>query len=107
MKKKKLIIVLFLFWQNWYNEIGKWLKGKLNSCPIDGGTREEIKAKLNNFMGNKEESWLKRRAGVEEEPMFQVLIISYETFRLYADILQSKPVGLVLCDEVRKTIKRN
>jgi len=32
-----------------------------------------------------------------------VLIISYETFRLYSDILQSKPIGLVLCDEVELT----
>ena len=31
-----------------------------------------------------------------------VLIISYETFRLHASVLQSGPVGLVICDEVKK-----
>ena len=29
-----------------------------------------------------------------------VIIISYETFRLYADILHEREIGLVICDEV-------
>lgn len=29
-----------------------------------------------------------------------ILIISYETFRLHAEVLQKKSVGLVICDEV-------
>ncbi|KNC73227.1 hypothetical protein SARC_14213 [Sphaeroforma arctica JP610] len=28
-----------------------------------------------------------------------MLVISYETFRLYADILCKKEVGMVICDE--------
>ena len=50
------------------------------------------------------QSWLRRRApGADDDGdrTPKVLIISYETFRLYADVLQSKPIGLVLCDEVR------
>jgi len=53
------------------------------------------------------QSWLKRRSAAEaeadEDRAPKVLIISYETFRLYSDILQSKPIGLVLCDEVELT----
>lgn len=30
-----------------------------------------------------------------------ILVISYETFRLYSTILCKRPVGLVICDEVR------
>ena len=30
-----------------------------------------------------------------------VIIISYETFRLYTDILHRSEIGLVICDEVR------
>lgn len=30
-----------------------------------------------------------------------ILIISYETFRLHAEVLQKGSVGLVICDEVR------
>lgn len=29
-----------------------------------------------------------------------VIIISYETFRLYTDILHRSEIGLVICDEV-------
>ena len=29
-----------------------------------------------------------------------ILIISYETFRLHAEVLHRSPVGLVICDEV-------
>lgn len=32
---------------------------------------------------------------------YPVLIISYETFRLHASVLQSGAVGLVICDEVK------
>ena len=34
-----------------------------------------------------------------------ILIISYETFRLHATVLHSKPVGLVLCDEASVVFK--
>jgi hypothetical protein len=61
------------------------------------------------------QSWLRQRSGLgkqgggggeddDADSTPKVLIISYETFRLYADILQSKPIGLVLCDEVRRTL---
>jgi len=65
-----------------------------------------------NFIGvEQHQSWLKRRSAAEaeadEDRAPKVLIISYETFRLYADILQSKPIGLVLCDEVELTATRD
>lgn len=75
--------------QNWYNEINKWLKGKLNALAIDSGTKTEIDSKLKGFM-----STFGRR------PVNPVLIISYETFRLHAHVLHQGEVGLVLCDEV-------
>lgn len=34
-----------------------------------------------------------------------VLTISYETFRLYTNILRKKPIGLVICDEVCNWLK--
>ena len=30
-----------------------------------------------------------------------ILIISYETFRLHAEVLHRSPVGIVICDEVK------
>ena len=37
---------------------------------------------------------------------FPVLIISYETFRLHANVLHKGEVGMVICDEVRIAIRR-
>lgn len=82
--------------QNWYNEINKWLKGKLNALAIDSGTKTEIDSKLKGFM-----STFGRR------PVNPVLIISYETFRLHAHVLHQGEVGLVLCDEVSGRHGRN
>jgi len=75
--------------KNWDKEISKWLHGRVNSLPIDSGKREEIINSLKQFM-----SQIGTRIGTP------VIIISYETFRLYADILHEREIGLVICDEV-------
>ncbi|KAG0696860.1 DNA repair and recombination protein RAD54-like [Chionoecetes opilio] len=86
--EKAVIVAPSSLVRNWYNEIDKWLKGKLNSLAIDSGTKTEIDSKLKGFM-----STFGRR------PVNPVLIISYETFRLHAHVLHQGEVGLVLCDE--------
>jgi DNA repair and recombination protein RAD54 and RAD54-like protein len=75
--------------KNWDKEITKWLNGRANSLPIDSGKRDEIIKQLHQFMNQ-----FGPRVGTP------VIIISYETFRLYVDILQEKEIGLVICDEV-------
>lgn len=62
---------------------------RTSALPIDGGGRNEIINKLNGFT--------QKRYGRIAQP---ILVISYETFRSYADILQKGDIGLVLCDEV-------
>lgn len=52
---------------------------------IDGGA--DVKKKITQFMQG------------QGRMAIPVLIISYETFRMQADILQSSEIGLVLCDE--------
>lgn len=79
-----------LMFQNWQNEINKWLKGQLNSLAIDSGGKAEIDRNLEGFMMTH-----------GRRPVNPVLIISYETFRLHAHVLHQGEVGLVLCDEVR------
>ncbi|XP_060534164.1 DNA repair and recombination protein RAD54-like [Cylas formicarius] len=71
--------------KNWFNEINKWLNGRLPAVTIDGGP--EVKKKLTQFMQS------------QGRTAIPVLIISYETFRMHADILHSSEIGLVLCDE--------
>lgn len=52
---------------------------------MDGGP--DIKKKLTQFMQGRGRTAI------------PVLIISYETFRMHANILHSSEIGLVLCDE--------
>ncbi|CAB1324051.1 unnamed protein product [Coregonus sp. 'balchen'] len=34
--------------RNWYNEVGKWLGGRITPVAIDGGSKEEIDRKIDN-----------------------------------------------------------
>lgn len=74
--------------KNWYNEFGKWLGNRVHALAIANESKEKTTDLLTKFMANQS-----ARCG---EP---ILIISYETFRLYAHILNGSEVGLVLCDE--------
>ncbi|XP_074597917.1 DNA repair and recombination protein RAD54-like okr [Brevipalpus obovatus] len=75
--------------RNWYNEIQKWLKGRLHAYAVDGGSKEELDRNLKTFINVNNG----RRACIP------VLIISYETFRLHTSVLYQGEVGLVICDE--------
>lgn len=85
---KAIIVCPSSLVKNWYNEIHKWLGQRLNALPMDGGTKTEIESKLKNFMNT-----------FSVRVATPILIISYETFRLYTKILHTSDVGLVLCDE--------
>ncbi|KAJ1169832.1 hypothetical protein NDU88_001720 [Pleurodeles waltl] len=74
--------------RNWYNEVGKWLGGRIEPLAIDGGSKDEIDRKLVGFMN--------QHGTRVPSP---ILIISYETFRLHAEVLHKGSVGLVICDE--------
>ncbi|KJE93973.1 DNA repair protein RAD54 [Capsaspora owczarzaki ATCC 30864] len=86
--EKAVIICPASLVKNWHNELQKWLQGKVQSLPVDGGDKEKIESNLNNFINC--------TGRLLNQP---ILIISYETFRIHVDILASKPVGLVICDE--------
>lgn len=75
--------------KNWHGEFQKWLGHRIDAMPMDGGSKAEVETKLNRFMN----------AFSTVRVATPVLIISYETFRIYAKILHSSEVGLVLCDE--------
>ncbi|KAF9557167.1 DNA-dependent ATPase protein rad54 [Mortierella alpina] len=76
--------------RNWANEIIKWLgPGKIGVLTCDSkGTKEDT----NNAM----RQWATARMRMVVNP---VLIISYESLRMYAPILAQSPIGLMLCDE--------
>ncbi|KAJ8956304.1 hypothetical protein NQ318_015040 [Aromia moschata] len=83
--EKGIIVCPSSLVKNWSNEINKWLGGRLQSVIMDGGT--DAKKKLKQFMQG------------QGRTAIPVLIISYETFRMHADVLHSSEIGLVLCDE--------
>ncbi|CAB3408160.1 unnamed protein product [Caenorhabditis bovis] len=85
---KSIIVCPSSLVKNWDKEIKKWLGTRVNAMPMDSGKKEMIIASLTSFMAD-----TKLRAAIP------VLIISYETFRLYANILHSGEVGIVICDE--------
>ncbi|XP_076069570.1 DNA repair and recombination protein RAD54-like okr isoform X2 [Oratosquilla oratoria] len=86
--EKTIVVAPSSLVRNWYNEIHKWLKGKLNVLAIDSGSKSEIDKNLKSYM----ETFGRR-------PVYPVLIISYETFRLHAHVLHKGEIGMVLCDE--------
>jgi DNA repair and recombination RAD54-like protein len=75
---------------NWANELTKWL-GKDATTPfaIDG---KASKAELTSQI----KQWAIASGRSVVRP---VLIVSYETLRMYVDALKDTPIGLLLCDE--------
>ncbi|XP_065345333.1 DNA repair and recombination protein RAD54-like [Cloeon dipterum] len=86
--EKAIVVAPSSLVKNWYNEINKWLGGRVNPLAIDGGSKQEIDRSLEGFMNT-----------FGRRPANPILIISYETFRLHAHVLHKGEVGLVLCDE--------
>ena len=76
--------------RNWANELVKWLgPDAIHPFAIDGkATKEELISQIRQW------SIASGRAVVRP-----VLIVSYETLRLYVDEFGQTPIGLLLCDE--------
>ncbi|KAG2418048.1 DNA repair and recombination protein RAD54 [Aspergillus terreus] len=75
---------------NWANELGKWLgKDAITPFAVDGkATKTELTTQI--------KQWAIASGRSVVRP---VLIVSYETLRLYVDALKDSPIGLLLCDE--------
>lgn len=48
--QKAVIVAPSSLVKGWYNEINKWLQGRINSMAIDGGSKDEIDKRLFNFI---------------------------------------------------------
>ena len=86
--EKAIVVAPSSLVKNWYNEFKKWLGQRVEPLAIDGGSKSDIDKDLSGFMNT-----------FGRKPVNPVLIISYETFRLHAEVLHRGEVGLVLCDE--------
>lgn len=85
---KAIIVCPSSLVKNWYNEFTKWLGHRVNALALDNGSKETTTKLLEQFMASQSQ-----RTGTP------VLILSYETFRSYATILNGSEVGMLLCDE--------
>ncbi|KAK5168678.1 DNA-dependent ATPase protein rad54 [Saxophila tyrrhenica] len=76
--------------RNWANELVKWLgKDAITPFAVDGkASKEELTLQMRQ--------WASATGRAVTRP---VLIVSYETLRLYVQELSNTPIGLMLCDE--------
>lgn len=89
MINKAVIVAPSSLVKNWANEINKWLSGKkITPLVIDSGSKSEIDRNLSYFM-----------QAQGSRITNNILIISYETFRLHVSVLHKGSVGLIICDE--------
>ncbi|EDO07318.1 SNF2 (DNA repair and recombination) N-terminal domain family protein [Babesia bovis T2Bo] len=72
---------------NWESEIKKWLKGKCPCTAVAEGVKEKVVSKFTGFKYDRQSN---------------VIISSYETFRLHAKKLEGVPIDLVICDEAHR-----
>ena len=74
---------------NWENECVKWLNGRVRTLAICDSSRDEVSESLKKF--------------TSPSNTVQVLIISYETFRIHAARFQaSDTCDLLICDEAHR-----
>jgi len=79
--------------KNWAAEFIKWLgPSRVNTLVMDGGSKAEIDKNLQAFV-------MAPIYSGGRKVHTPVLIISYETFRLHAEVLSRGELGIIICDE--------
>ncbi|CAA6658879.1 unnamed protein product [Spirodela intermedia] len=89
MVKRALIVTPTSLVSNWESEINKWVGGRIHVLSLCESTRADAASGIDNFL----------RPGSP----FQVLIISYETFRMHSSkFVKSGCCDLLICDEAHR-----
>ena len=76
---------------NWDDECNKWLKGRVRTMPVCESSRADVVSAVSRFLGPRNTA--------------QVMIVSYETFRIHAERFVKAGgdgVQLVICDEAHR-----
>ncbi|KAL2620529.1 hypothetical protein R1flu_000734 [Riccia fluitans] len=89
LAKRVLIVTPTSLVSNWESELVKWLDGRVNVMAVGESTRSEVVQGIANYLSPRNP--------------YQVLIISYETFRLHADKFKNEgSCDLLICDEAHR-----
>eukprot|EP00873_Tetraselmis_striata_P027428 jgi/Tetstr1/447692/TSEL_035049.t1 len=87
--KRIIIVCPTSLVNNWDSECEKWLKGRVRTLPLCESSRDDVIQSIAMFLSPRN--------------MHQVLIVSYETFRLHADRFKSpSSCDLLICDEAHR-----
>ncbi|KAG6600328.1 Protein CHROMATIN REMODELING 25, partial [Cucurbita argyrosperma subsp. sororia] len=89
MVKKAIIVTPTSLVSNWEAEIKKWVGERVHLIALCESSREDVVTSIDNFVHPKSTS--------------QVLIISYEKFRMHSSkFSQSESCDLIICDEAHR-----
>ena len=87
--KRVIIVCPTSLVNNWAKELDKWLNGKVNCLPLSEAKREDVIMSIKQFLSPRN--------------YYQVLIISYETFRMHhARFSKESSCDLLICDEAHR-----
>ncbi|KAJ0981511.1 hypothetical protein J5N97_009766 [Dioscorea zingiberensis] len=89
MVKRALIVTPTSLVSNWESEIYKWVGRRIQLLSLCESTRADVVSGIDSFLG--------------PSTPFQVLIISYETFRMHSSKFErSGSCDLLICDEAHR-----
>lgn len=85
--------------KNWNDEIQKWLQNRIKTIALFESNREHVIKEIHRFINSSCHSHMQKSPSSP-----QVLIISYETFRMHAAKFHSAPdcCDLLICDEAHR-----
>ncbi|RLN60208.1 hypothetical protein BBJ28_00003717 [Nothophytophthora sp. Chile5] len=99
--KRAIVVCPTSLVKNWDDEIIKWLHGRVKTIALFEAKRDNVIKGISQFI----EGSKRPRPGFSA----QVLIISYETFRMHADKFTATPscCELLICDEAHRLKNAN
>eukprot|EP00924_Labyrinthula_sp_SR-Ha-C_P003459 maker-scaffold_15-snap-gene-10.75-mRNA-1 protein AED:0.08 eAED:0.10 QI:0/0/0/1/1/1/2/0/893 len=97
--KKALVICPTSLVKNWENELQKWLQGKVKALGVSESGRKEVIKCIKKFTNPSRISY-----GAEAPKDYQVLVISYDTFRIHQRLFKNNKhlCELMICDEAHR-----